>query len=573
MRIFQLLLLSVCITNLFANEIYYSNGNYISLNVAIKAIGTEKNTLVIDKEAVLDTTTLTIPENVALRFTRGGMITIASDQQLILDNVSIEAGLYQIFDYSIDNIKVLQGKINSQYLYPEWWGANGNDKLPDHEAFQKALGYTFYQYSDYDYNYGLSGRTVFISPGRYILHKPLEIYASVSMIGAGVNSILEPDFRQWEASDDKIALKVHAFTDKGEGDIDNHSANQNYGLKTVKQTLKDFRIEAEKEIMAIEEAINTEKYSYLLNTTAISIQDYESNEAAPSHALLYATIKNLYISDFETAIEIAEARECNFSDITISKCRLGISINGWVINSYFSNINIMNSRSNDNAATIGVLIRGNNYLKNGVMTYEEPEGLYFSNFTLYNMNYGIMILDALYINISNSMIDAISHDGIYISGNSLLNKVLINNNYIALSQATGSSAIRLAAISDSNESKHKSITITGNELRYYSANGLLNNCFGIRAEAGGQRLPLKIVGNNFENFHHGMYLNNVGDAHILNNTAVNLGSPFIYVGPQNQNYPRSVIVKNNILTNSTSSNPPIHPGSIQGSNIIYEDNF
>lgn len=75
-----------------------------------------------------------IPENSVLKF-EGGYIS--GQYSIIGRNTTVEAGLVKIFD---PNIK-FDGDWSIKEVYPEWFGAKGNDSIDDTESFQKAINF------------------------------------------------------------------------------------------------------------------------------------------------------------------------------------------------------------------------------------------------------------------------------------------------------------------------------------------------------------------------------------------------------------------------------------------------
>uniref|UniRef100_A0A6M3M7W6 Uncharacterized protein n=1 Tax=viral metagenome TaxID=1070528 RepID=A0A6M3M7W6_9ZZZZ len=112
---------------------------YRSLKDLIDAIGlTKKATIVCPSTGTGDTTIYTLTTNETVP----ANITLKMEQGVILDgagtltiNGSFEHGLYQVFGASIT---VVFGSGSVKEVYPEWWGAVGDDATDDHDAFVAA---------------------------------------------------------------------------------------------------------------------------------------------------------------------------------------------------------------------------------------------------------------------------------------------------------------------------------------------------------------------------------------------------------------------------------------------------
>jgi hypothetical protein len=104
-----------------------------SLTSAIASIGSTKTTLIIDKEITL-TQADTVPDNISLKFLRGGSLTGAYTTTI---NGTIDAGLWQIFDSSMTVDASGNNKVSE--AYPEWFGAVIGQSVDQSTAFTAAL--------------------------------------------------------------------------------------------------------------------------------------------------------------------------------------------------------------------------------------------------------------------------------------------------------------------------------------------------------------------------------------------------------------------------------------------------
>lgn len=155
---------------------FYDTKKYSNLSSAIKAIGREKATLMVSNEQVVNANQ-TIPDNVTLKFERGGRLYITSGTLKIYG--TIEAGIYRIFRYdkTISTTPVLFCNNSPGIVYPQWWGAGENNSVhnsvnaDDTSAMQAAI------------NSLNNGGTVLIPKGNYKISDTLRLKNSVSLIG------------------------------------------------------------------------------------------------------------------------------------------------------------------------------------------------------------------------------------------------------------------------------------------------------------------------------------------------------------------------------------------------------
>ena len=113
--------------------------SYASLSAAITAIGATQTTLLIPNSHVLTANT-TIPSTLTLKFLNGGMITLGAFSLTI--NGKVEAGLYKIFScnaWTVWNANKVNFTDPIQVVYPQWFGAVGDNVTDDADAFQLAF--------------------------------------------------------------------------------------------------------------------------------------------------------------------------------------------------------------------------------------------------------------------------------------------------------------------------------------------------------------------------------------------------------------------------------------------------
>ncbi|HDD44581.1 MAG TPA: hypothetical protein ENG63_06965 [Candidatus Desulfofervidus auxilii] len=109
--------------------------SYDSLANAVSAIGSSNVTLFIPNTQTVSSD-LTIPENITLYFLYPGKITVNSGCTLTI-NGGIIASLYQIFDGD----GTITGNPKIEAVYPEWFGAKGDEVTDDAKAFHKCISF------------------------------------------------------------------------------------------------------------------------------------------------------------------------------------------------------------------------------------------------------------------------------------------------------------------------------------------------------------------------------------------------------------------------------------------------
>jgi len=88
------------------------------LKQALTKLGANDGTIIIT-DVIYINENITIPENVMLKFVKGGKLTVNSGCTLTLD-CAIDAGLFQIFDGN----GIVTGNPKIDAVYPEWFGAS-----------------------------------------------------------------------------------------------------------------------------------------------------------------------------------------------------------------------------------------------------------------------------------------------------------------------------------------------------------------------------------------------------------------------------------------------------------------
>ena len=102
---------------------------FANFSTAISTIGSAPTTLVINSVAIISSN-VTVPSNINLRFTGAGSLSVRSGVTLtIADGNSIKAGPQQIF--SLSGTGTVRFTKFPDVIYPEWWGAKGDDAGQD----------------------------------------------------------------------------------------------------------------------------------------------------------------------------------------------------------------------------------------------------------------------------------------------------------------------------------------------------------------------------------------------------------------------------------------------------------
>lgn len=104
-------------------------GEFADFPTAISSIGSVQTTLVINSVATISSQ-VTVPSTINLRFTGAGSLSARSGVTLtIADGNSIKAGPQQIF--SLSGTGTVRFTKFPDVIYPEWWGAKGDDAGQD----------------------------------------------------------------------------------------------------------------------------------------------------------------------------------------------------------------------------------------------------------------------------------------------------------------------------------------------------------------------------------------------------------------------------------------------------------
>ena len=107
--------------------------NQHTLKSALSAIGSNQATLHLSPGNWVIHENLEFPKNITLRFERGAIFSVGNGVKVTI-NSEIEAGFQQLFSGQGS----VEGNIMARFIYPQWWGAQGDGVTDDYEAIAKA---------------------------------------------------------------------------------------------------------------------------------------------------------------------------------------------------------------------------------------------------------------------------------------------------------------------------------------------------------------------------------------------------------------------------------------------------
>jgi hypothetical protein len=117
---------------------------------------------------------ITFPSNIKLTFQDGGTLYIPEGEEIKILG-SIEAGIKYIFSGDGG----VTGSVDNLYVYPQWFGAFGDDVHDDGPALQRAANLAV----------EALGKTLFIPDGKYFFRNDIEIKSNVESRGLLVKEI------------------------------------------------------------------------------------------------------------------------------------------------------------------------------------------------------------------------------------------------------------------------------------------------------------------------------------------------------------------------------------------------
>lgn len=301
---------NLCFKSQDINGTYISS--YASLTAAIAAIGPTPTKLIIDS-ATTCTSNTTVPTTIEIEVTVEGSITQGTYSLAI--NGPFSAPLKQVF---AGNGAVTFGVGSVEKVYPQWWGAKGDNSNDDTTAIQSALAAVN----------GIGG-LVWLPKGTYKCTAPILIYKKTILEGEG-----------------KYTSKL-SFTHTGDGIQSTWPINS-----------------------------STAVWIALKNIGLVSTNALSTGGGFVDVGGSYLDLESVYIEGFKHGVifdqtEIATIRECHFN----SQSTGGI----WLLNGathtpgankgFTNNIRIQNNQFNASGSSINIiddggathLISGNNF--------------------------------------------------------------------------------------------------------------------------------------------------------------------------------------------------------------------
>jgi len=142
------------------------NGDY-SLATAKTEIGAANKQLVINESITLYDD-CNMPDNIAIKVTPNGLISLVHSD-LILHG-DIDAGLYQVFDQDANSTVSFGTNPKVGKVYPEWWGASGDNSTQCAPAIQAAID-------------SLSKGDIWFTAGTYLVNEEITLDSDIGLRG------------------------------------------------------------------------------------------------------------------------------------------------------------------------------------------------------------------------------------------------------------------------------------------------------------------------------------------------------------------------------------------------------
>jgi len=349
----------------------------------------------------------------------------------------------------------------------------------------------------------------------YKITAPLVVQRGQSLIGDGSPKIIA-DFSSW--SGDLVAIKFVVQAGTTTAKILNAFSQTSYGFTVT--------------------GIN--------NTAVVSvgIKFYTTVAITPTQAVNHAyigSIKDLTITQFDTAMELLEANQVQFINIRIHSCVNGVYIHGKCVNLNFIALNITNpsnSYSSSTANTVGVKIdSGFHYIAGAE---GRPEGLYFNAGLIYGHYNNVYDLRSLMSAFDNMIIDGASNDSFRIG---TPDELLLTSCYLYTS-GSGTSCVQFDASAAATSS---AVTIENNT---FVGTSPTNTCYGINfTNSGSSRYGVHIIGNSGNSLTTMINANLTPSYSVIkNNYGENISGDFIYL----QNAGVQTTVDGNITSSSVA---------------------
>lgn len=135
---------------------------YASLSAAVTAIGSTVSTLRIATPLFPNGATATVPSTLTLEFVGNGSLNITTGQTVTIQSDTSQWPIRKIFNNATAGLGevLFTGNRRMDLIYPQWWGAIGDDSTDCAPAFQAMLRIV-------EYNGSINGARFFIPPGVY----------------------------------------------------------------------------------------------------------------------------------------------------------------------------------------------------------------------------------------------------------------------------------------------------------------------------------------------------------------------------------------------------------------------
>ncbi|MDO9533494.1 MAG: right-handed parallel beta-helix repeat-containing protein, partial [Deltaproteobacteria bacterium] len=124
--------------------------NHKTIQAALAAAGSSQATLHLSPGNWVIPENLDFPKNITLAFERGAILSVGTGVKVTI-NSEIEAGFQQIFS----GPGGVEGNIRARFIYPQWWGAQGDGVTDDYEAIAHAA-------------HAARGKVLFLRHGTYL---------------------------------------------------------------------------------------------------------------------------------------------------------------------------------------------------------------------------------------------------------------------------------------------------------------------------------------------------------------------------------------------------------------------
>ena len=362
------------------------------------------------------------------------------------------------------------------------YGARCDGNTDDTTAIQNALQ---------------SGYTVQIPQGTCVITMPLTIQVNSNFAAlegtSGNNSVLLADFSRWRGSA-YVALEL--VTSAALPNVPSWS-NRVFGNFSI-----------------------LSKAASSVQATAISMYSSTGVPEVNVSPFISSELKNLFISGFDTGIDIQEAWQSNFDSIFVSNCRMGINIHGLAVNLMFSKIQMMNFSNlytSSTAETVGLELTTKTYSGSNV---QAPQGVVFSNGLVFGAVTNVLVDAGLHIDISHNVIDGAAGNAVVVDNP---NGLQLNSNWIATTVSSDS-----CVYVSSPATNLEGLWIQGNEIM-----GTPTAQVGIFFAPGTARRGTHIVDNRFAGVTNPMIFRETPQFSIIrNNTGSQNGNnSFMWLGP------------------------------------------